>query len=97
MISVMNDNTKIEVAREIMNAMIGRYGKDGYNQSNTELMKLLADEKEMNNFNFQVIDKIIKVYGPLVRENQKLSKLNCAMSPKACQKRQQTENHEIEK
>ena len=36
----MNDNTKIEVAREVMNAMIGKYGRNGYDQSNTMLMTL---------------------------------------------------------
>ena len=62
----MNDNTKIEVAREVMNAMIGRYGKNGYDKSNEMLMTLLQDEAEMNKFNFDVIDKIINVYGPMV-------------------------------
>ena len=65
----MNDNTKIEVAREVMNAMIGKYGKNGYDKNNQILMTLLNDEKEMNNFNFDVIDKIIKVYGPMVKGN----------------------------
>ncbi len=67
----MNDNTKIEVAREVMNAMIGRYGQDGYDKSNETLMILLEDEKEMNNFNFAVIDKIINVYGPMVNGDKK--------------------------
>ena len=44
----MNDNTKIEVAREVMNAMLGRYGQGGYDKSNETLMILLDDEKEMN-------------------------------------------------
>ena len=64
----MNDNTKIEVAREVMNAMIARYGKNGYDQNNQMLMTLLDDEKAMNNFDFAVIDKIINVYGPMVKE-----------------------------
>ena len=64
----MNDNTKIEVAREVMNAMLARYGQNGYDKNNQMLMTLLDDEKEMNNFNFTVIDKIIKVYGPMVKE-----------------------------
>lgn len=63
----MNDNTKIEVAREVMNAMIGKYGKNGYDKSNQMLMTLLDDEKEMIKFNFEVIDKIINVYGPMVK------------------------------
>ncbi len=64
----MNENTKIEVAREVMNAMIARYGKDGYDRTNKILMMLLHDEQEMNNFNFATIDKIINTYGPMVKE-----------------------------
>ena len=67
----MNDNTKIEVAREVMNAMIGKYGQNGYDKSNTMLMTLLKDEEEMNKFNFAVIDKIINVYGPMVNGENK--------------------------
>ncbi|MCM1404178.1 MAG: hypothetical protein NC133_01555 [Prevotella sp.] len=63
----MNDNTKIEVAREVMNALLARYGKDGYDPNNQILMTLLADEKAMNNFDLNVIDKIIHVYGPMVK------------------------------
>lgn len=66
----MNDNTKIEVAREVMNAMIARYGKNGYDKNNKILMTLLEDEKAMNNFDFAVIDKIIHVYGPMIKENK---------------------------
>lgn len=50
-----------------MNAMIGKYGKNGYDKSNQMLMTLLDDEKEMIKFNFEVIDKIINVYGPMVK------------------------------
>lgn len=67
----MNDNTKVEVAREVMNAMIGKYGCNGYDKSNQMLMTLLQDEAEMNKFNFDVIDKIINVYGPMVNGESK--------------------------
>ena len=35
--------------------------------SNSEIQYL---EKEMNNFNFEVIDRIINVYGPMVKEGK---------------------------
>lgn len=63
----MNDNTKIEVAREIMNAMIGRCANKTDNDDDPELLKLLDEEEEMMKFNFDVIDKIINVYGPIIR------------------------------
>ena len=63
----MNANTKIEVAREIMNFMIGRYGQNGYDRNNKELMQVLADEKAMKHNDMAAIDRIIKVYGPIAR------------------------------
>ena len=67
----INDNTKIEVAREVMNAMLGKYGRNGYDKSNEMLMTLLKDEEEMNKFNFEVIDKILRVYAPMVKGENK--------------------------
>ena len=45
----MNDFVKIEVAREIMNFMIGRHGQKGYDKSNKMLMQLLemADTQKL--------------------------------------------------
>ncbi len=61
----MSPNTKIELAREIMNFMIGRYGKNGYDRNNQELMQILADEKAMKHNDMAAVDRIIKVYGPI--------------------------------
>jgi len=66
----MNDNTKIELSREIMNAMIGTACKNGYNKNDPIIQTLLKEEKEMSKFNFDVIDKIIEVYGPMVKEGK---------------------------
>ena len=66
----MNDNTKIELSREVMNAMIGRVCRDGYDKNSKIIKTLLEEEKEMNNFNFEVIDRIINVYGPMVKEGK---------------------------
>lgn len=63
----MNDNTKIEVAREIMNALIANEAKKGFNFNNKKLITLLNEENEMNNFNFEVIDKIINQYSIFVK------------------------------
>jgi hypothetical protein len=64
----MNNNTKIEVAREIMNAMIANEAKNGFDFNNKKLITLLNEENEMNNFNFSVIDKIINEYSILVKK-----------------------------
>lgn len=63
----MNDNTKIEVAREIMNAMIARACKNGFKPSDKTLQALLKDEEEMEKFNFEVIEKILNVYSKTLK------------------------------
>ncbi|MBQ6029565.1 MAG: hypothetical protein IJL24_08600 [Treponema sp.] len=63
----MNDFVKIEVAREIMNFMIGRHGQKGYDKSNKMLMQLLEDEKAMKKNDMAAVEKIIRVYGPVAR------------------------------
>lgn len=64
---IENDNVRIEVAREIMNAMIGHYGQNGYDINNKALMQLFIDEQLMIKFDFKVIDKIINEYGPMIK------------------------------
>ena len=63
----MNDNTKIEVAREIMNAMIARACVKGFSPDNKTLQTLLKDEEEMERFNFEIIDKILTVYSKFLK------------------------------
>ena len=66
----MNDNTKFELAREIMNAMIGYACRNGFSGEDSLIKTLINEEQEMNNFNFKVVDKIIRVYGPKVRDGK---------------------------
>lgn len=84
--NTMNDNTKIEVAREIMNAMLGRYGQGGYDKSNTNLIKLLELEKAMSSMDMDLIDEVIKEYQ---KNENKLFELNIntqnGMKCKSCQ------------
>lgn len=63
----MNDNTKIEVAREIMNAMIADACKKGFNPASKRLNMLLKDEEQMEKFNFKIIDKILKKYSKFIK------------------------------
>jgi hypothetical protein len=64
----MNDYVKLEIAREILNLMIGANGKTGYDKNNKPLMQLLADKDALTKND--IVDKIINVYGPLVKENK---------------------------
>lgn len=66
----MNDYVKLEIAREILNLMIGSNGKTGYDKNNKPLMQLLADKDALTKNDMKIVDKIINVYGPLVKENK---------------------------
>ena len=67
----MNNNTKLELSKEIMARMIAIKCKDGFNPNDPELILLLDEEEKMNRFDEEIINKIIKVYGPLVRNGDK--------------------------
>jgi len=66
----VNDNTKIELANEIMIAMVGKVCRNNVDKSSKIYQNLLKEQKEMRNFNFEVIDRIINVYGPMVKEGK---------------------------
>ncbi len=66
----MTEYAKIEVAREILNVMIGANGHRGYDRSNKTLMQLLEDEIAFKKGDKEVVEKIINVYGPMVREHK---------------------------
>lgn len=63
----MTEYAKIEVAREILNIMIGANGHRGFDRNNKLLMQVLEDEIAFKKGDKDVVDKIIKVYGPMVR------------------------------
>ncbi len=65
----MNDNTKLEIAVEIMAATIAMYAKNGYDVKSKELQTLLREREEMYKGNTEVIDKIINVYGKVIKDN----------------------------
>ena len=66
----MNEFVKIEIARDILNVMIGANGHRGFDRNNKTLMQLLEDEIAFKKGNKEGVDKIINVYGPMVRENK---------------------------
>ena len=66
----MNDNTKIELANEIMIAMVGKVCRTNVSKNSKIYKNLLKEQQEMRKFNFEVIDRIISVYGPMVKEGK---------------------------
>ena len=63
----MDDNTKLEVAIEIMASKIARVTREGASQE--EIRKLMEEKEKMYKCDMAVIDKIINVYGKELREN----------------------------
>lgn len=64
----MENNTKIELAEEIMNAMLGTAYRKGFSPSSPKVKTLLREQDEMRHFNMETIDKIINEYGELIRK-----------------------------
>lgn len=65
-----SDYVKLEVAREILNTMIGYHGRKGYDTNNKDLIQVLADEKTLATLDMKEIDKIIKKYGPILKDSK---------------------------
>ena len=59
----MNDNTKLEVAIEIMASKIAHMFQKGYSLENPEIQTLLKEKEEMYKGNQKIIDKILEEYG----------------------------------
>ena len=57
----MNNNTKLEIAIEIMAAKIARTSRE--NKSEEELKILMDERTKMYQCDEKIIDKIINVYG----------------------------------
>ncbi len=66
----MNDFVKLDIARETLNVMIAHYSKDGFTPANKVLNQLLADEKLFRKNAPATIDKILRVYAPMIREKK---------------------------
>ena len=67
----MNDNTKLEVAIEIMASKIADTALKGFDVNSDEMKQLLKEKEEMYKCNNEVLDKIINVYGKELRKQIK--------------------------
>lgn len=65
----MSNNTSLEVALEILSAKIADTSRRGYSIEDEEIKILLNEREKMYSGDEEVIDKIIKVYGPEVKRN----------------------------
>jgi len=62
-------NTKLEIAVEIIAAKIAQLSKKGYSINDEKLKKFLEERNEMYKGNDKIIEKIIKEYGPEIKNN----------------------------
>ena len=63
----MNNNTKFELAKEILTRAMAVATENGFNPNDPVQAQLLEDEKQLNLFDEKTIEKIIKEYGPVVK------------------------------
>lgn len=63
----MNPYVKLDIAEEILNAMIGHYSSIGYDTNNKALMQLMEDKKQLSQNDPATIEKLFNVYAPMVR------------------------------
>ena len=69
--NIFSENTKLEVALEILAAKIAKTSKDGFGINDKEMLDLLDERKKMYSGDMDVIEKIIKVYGPEIKNDYK--------------------------
>lgn len=63
----ISQNTKLEIAVEIMAAKIAKTSKEGYQLDDERMQQLIKERNKMYIGNEDVIDKIINEYGPEIR------------------------------
>lgn len=63
----MSDNTKLEVAIEILSEKIASLSSKGLSTESNEMKELLSEREKLYLGDTQIIDKIINVYGPEIK------------------------------
>ena len=63
----MSDNTKLEVAIEILSEKIADVSKKDSDKQNEELNKLIQEREKLYLGDTKIIEKIITVYGPEIK------------------------------
>ncbi|MBO5345210.1 MAG: hypothetical protein J6A51_04870, partial [Clostridia bacterium] len=66
----MDNNIKLELAKEVMARKVADVCKKGFDPNDEKTKLILEEEKEMNKFNAFVIDKIINTYGNEIKNRE---------------------------
>ena len=67
-INKMTKNTNLEVAIEVISAKIANLSKEGYSVNDDQMKKLLEERTKMYSGDEETIDKIIREYGPEIKQ-----------------------------
>lgn len=67
-INKMSQNTKLEVALEIISSKIANLSKKGTSVDSEEMKVLLHEREKMYRGDYNTIDKIIIEYGPEIKK-----------------------------
>lgn len=65
----ISQNTKLEIAVEIMAAKIAKTSKEGYTINDEKMQQLIKERNEMYIGNEDIINKIIKEYGSEIKRD----------------------------
>lgn len=65
----MDNNTKLEIAVEIIAAKIALCTKNGYTLKSREMQTLINEREKMYKGNEKIINKIIEVYGQELKKD----------------------------
>lgn len=64
----MNDNTKLEIAVEIMAAKIAKTSRENSIDKDEKIAKLMEEKIRMYQCDKEVIEKIINIYGKEIKQ-----------------------------
>ena len=65
----ISQNTKLDIAVEIMAAKIAKTSKEGYTINDEKMQQLIKERNEMYIGNEDIINKIIKEYGSEIKRD----------------------------
>ena len=65
----ISQNTKLEIAVDIMAAKIAKTSKEGYTINDEKMQQLIKERNEMYIGNEDIINKIIKEYGSEIKRD----------------------------
>ena len=63
----INLNTKVEVAIEIIASKIAEASREGLTTKDEEMLNLLKERDGVYSGNVEIIDKILNIYGPEIK------------------------------